>query len=97
MRARFLWLAVTAVACGGAPRVRTAGAYRFRCEPADARVIVDEAELGPCALWTTRALALPAGLHRVRVEREGWLPMESEVTPAGGVVTVTARLRRAPD
>lgn len=48
-------------------------------------------------LWTTRALGLTAGVHRFRIVREGWLPQESEVTPAGGTVTVTAHLRRVPD
>ena len=97
MRARFLWLAVALGACGGAQRPRAAGYYRFQCDPPDARVIVDEEDRGACSLWSTRALGLRAGVHRIRVAREGWLPMESEATPAGGVVTVTARLRRVPD
>jgi hypothetical protein len=100
VRARFLrTVAVAAVlgACAGAQRPRAAGYYRFRCDPPDARVIVDEEDLGACSLWATRSLGLPAGVHRVRVVRDGWLPMESEATPTGGVVTVTARLRRVPD
>lgn len=90
-------LSLAACAAPQRPRVRIAGAYRFVCEPLDARVIVDEDDQGPCALWTTRSLGLTAGTHRLRVERDGWFPMESEVTPAGGVVTVTARLRRVPE
>lgn len=102
MRARFLrTVAVAAAAalcgCAGSQRPRAAGYYRFRCDPPDARVIVDEEDLGACTLWTARSLGLRAGVHRIRVARDGWLPMESEATPAGGVVTVTARLRRVPD
>lgn len=84
-------------ACSGAQRPRSAGAYRFQCTPADARVVVDEEDLGPCALWSSRWMGLTAGVHRVRIVREGWLPQESEVVPRGTRVTVTTRLRRIPD
>jgi hypothetical protein len=94
---RFLWMLLALGACSAAQRPRAAGYYRFRCDPPDARVIVDEEDRGACSLWRERALGLPAGAHRIRVEHEGWLPMEAEVTPAGGVVTVTARLRPVPD
>ncbi len=99
MLARYALLASLAslVACSSAQRVRSAGAYRFQCEPVDAHVIVDEDDLGPCAIWSSRWLGLPAGPHRVRIYREGWLPQESDVTPNGTRVTVTARLRRVPD
>lgn len=85
--------------CGAArPRASAvAGALVFACEPADARVSLDETDLGPCALWSARAVALGPGAHRVVVSREGYLPMESEVTPSGRRVTVRAALRRVPE
>ncbi|MEZ4408277.1 MAG: PEGA domain-containing protein [Polyangiales bacterium] len=79
------------------PRVVTAGALRFRCDPPDARVILDEDDLGPCALWTTRAVGLTPGAHRLVVRREGYFPTEREVTPTGRRVTVEVRLRRVPE
>ncbi|MDP3213184.1 MAG: PEGA domain-containing protein [Deltaproteobacteria bacterium] len=93
-------LAVAALlGCGAArPRVApAAGSLVFVCEPADARVTIDETDLGPCALWSTRGVALPAGTHRLVVSREGYLPMESEVVPDGRRVTVRAVLRRVPE
>jgi hypothetical protein len=74
-----------------------AGALVFACTPADARVTIDENDLGPCALWSARAVALGAGTHRLTVSREGYLPLESEVVPDGRRVTVRAVLRRVPE
>ncbi|MDB4931372.1 MAG: hypothetical protein JWM10_3856 [Myxococcaceae bacterium] len=74
-----------------------AGALVFACEPADARVTLDENDLGPCALWSARPLGLGAGTHRLVVARDGYLPLESEVVPDGRRVTVRAVLRRVPE
>jgi len=88
-----------ALGCGAArPRPATvAGSLVFSCEPADARVSIDDTELGPCALWAGRAVALGPGTHRVVVSREGYLPLESELVPTGRRVTVRAALRRVPE
>lgn len=87
------------VGCAGARPAppRAAGALVFRCEPADARVSVDETDLGPCALWASRPVALGPGTHRVVVSREGYLPSEAEVVPEGRRVTTTVTLRRVPE
>jgi hypothetical protein len=93
-------LLLAALAGCGAARPRptpVAGSLVFACTPADARVSVDETELGPCALWSARALALGPGTHRVVVSREGYLPMEAELVPDGRRVTVRAALRRVPE
>ena len=92
-----LLLLVTTAACASAQRPRAAGAYRFQCDPPDAHVYIDEEDQGPCVLWSTRAIGVTAGVHRFRIVREGWIPQESEATPVGGTVTVTAHLRRIPD
>lgn len=97
-----LLVALTAAAlmgCGAArPRpAAVAGSLVFSCEPADARVSLDETELGPCALWAGRPVALGPGTHRVVVSREGYLPLESELVPTGRRVTVRAALRRVPE
>ena len=96
-RPTFVLVLSLVCACAGTQRPRSAGAYRFQCDPVDAHGIVDEDDMGPCALWSSRWMGLPAGPHRVRIARDGWLPQESDVTPNGTRVTVTARLRRVPD
>ncbi len=76
---------------------RAAGSLVFTCDPIDARLSIDETDLGPCALWSSRAVALGPGAHRVVVSREGYLPAESEVVPTGRRVTVAVTLRRVPE
>ncbi len=85
--------------CAGArPRpAAVAGSLVFSCEPADARMSIDETDLGPCALWSGRPVALGPGTHRLVVSREGYLPQESELVPSGRRVTVRAVLRRVPE
>ena len=92
-------IAAALMGCGAArPRATpVAGSLVFSCEPADARVSIDDTELGPCALWAGRAVALGPGTHRVVVSREGYLPLESELVPTGRRVTVRAALRRVPE
>ncbi len=98
MQRRWSWLLAAGLcACSSPQRPQSAGAYRFACEPSDARLVVDEEDVGPCALWSSRWLGLTAGVHRVRVQREGWLPHELELRPAGARETVSVRLRREPD
>ena len=77
---------------------RTAAvAYRFRCDPPQARIIIDEEDRGPCVVWQDRWMALGPGVHRLRVERDPWLPQEQELRPNGRRNTITVTLRREPD
>lgn len=98
-RPRILFAALSLLGCGAArPRATpVAGSLVFSCEPADARVSVDETDLGPCGLWAGRPVALGPGTHRLVVSREGYLPQESELVPSGRRVTVRAVLRRVPE
>jgi hypothetical protein len=86
-------------ACSGAQaaRPRVAVAYRFQCSPHDARVIVDEVDQGACVLWEQQYLGLPAGTHRLRIEHEGYLPIERELPSTGRRETVRIELRERPE
>lgn len=92
-----LLASLAALSCRTDARVRYAGAYRFRCDPPDARLIVDEIDVGPCVLWQSRWMGLSQGIHRVQVTRPDYLPSESDVVPNGRRVSVDVHLRRAPD
>lgn len=97
MRARVLIAVVLALGCRRQAVPTVAVAYRFRCDPPEARIVIDEEDRGPCVLWQDRWLGLGPGPHRLRVEREPWLPQERELRPDGRRNTVTVTLRRAPD
>ncbi len=85
--------------CGGPqrPSHRVAVAYRFQCTPRDARLIVDEVDQGACMLWEQQYLGLEAGVHRLRIEREGYLPIERELPSTGRRETVQVQLRERPE
>lgn len=90
------------VGCSGAqsrgPRAPTiAGAVRFRCEPRDARVLVDEVDQGACRVWEEQYVGLGPGTHRVRIEREGFLPFEREFEARNRRETLEVRLRERPE
>ncbi len=40
-------------------------AYRFRCDPPQARIIIDEEDRGPCVVWQDRWMGLGPGVHRL--------------------------------
>ena len=84
-------------ACGGRQRTRIEGAYRFECDPPDARIVLDEVDQGPCALWTSRWLGVGPGMHRLQIVREGFLPQESDLVPQRRRVSVRVQLRRVPE
>ena len=102
MRALFVSIAITAALASCATGSNRAGnrittAYRFECNPRDATLIVDEQNQGQCVLWESRALGLGPGVHRVRVEREGFLPHESEINGQGPRGTLRIQLRERPE
>lgn len=96
MRA-LLAAALLALGCRAAAARPVAVAYRFHCEPPQAHIIIDEEDRGPCVLWRDRWMGLGPGLHRLRVERDPWLPQEQELRPDGRRNTITVNLRREPD
>lgn len=76
---------------------RITTAYRFECNPRDATLIVDEHIEGQCVLWEQRPLGLGPGPHRVRVEREGYLAHEAEISGDGPRGTLRIQLRERPE
>ncbi len=60
-------------------------------------MIVDEVDQGRCILWETQFLGLGAGDHRLRVERDGYLPLERDLPTTGRRETITVQLRPRPE
>jgi hypothetical protein len=102
MRARWFAITICTVlsACATASQrtaVRSTTALRFECNPRDATLIIDEQNQGPCLLWERRALGLGPGVHRVRIERDGYLPHESEIDGRHPRGTLHIQLRERPE
>jgi hypothetical protein len=66
------------------------GLLRVEMDASDTRVIVDGVDMGAAALpgQPPRALALPAGVHRVALTRPGHAPVAFEVEIAPGQTSV---------
>ncbi len=91
-------LGLGSAGCAARPhRPPLAGALRFTCTPADAHIVLDEDDLGPCVVWHDRWMGLGRGTHRVQVLRDGYFPQESEVVADGRRHHVEVTLRRIPD
>jgi hypothetical protein len=89
-------------ACSGARPARTATAavaFQFQCEPGDARLFIDEVDQGTCAFWQARYLGLGLGGHRLRIERENYLPFEMDLPRIRGPqrAPIVTRLRIEPE
>jgi hypothetical protein len=67
--------------------------------PRNARVVVDDQELGPLWYVTEHGVAMPAGKHRITIEADGYLPWDREVDagPSGGVLKLDVTLVKRPD
>ncbi len=76
------------------PAVPARGALALSMAESEAVVFINDVPRGPYAA----AYVLPAGKHKLRVERSGFFPVEREVlVPAIGVETVKVELEPTPD
>lgn len=67
--------------------------------PRNARVVIDDQELGPLGYVTKHGVAMPPGKHRITIEADGYLPWDQEVDagPSGGLLELDVKLIRRPD
>ncbi len=76
------------------PSVPARGALALTITEPEAVVFLNNMPWGPYS----RAIALPSGKHKLRVERSGFFPFEREVVvPATGTETVAVDLEPTPD
>lgn len=72
------------------------GNLRVSCNPPDATVWLDGMVLGSCAeLEESGFVQAGAGMHRVEVKKEGYLPYLTYVEPRGARASLAVELRPA--
>ncbi len=97
----FLLASVFLVSCGGTqtpvdPGPR--GTVRFKCEPKDAVLEVDETRLGPVRMFEEKGLLLRPGRHRVVLSAKNhFSEMELIEVVEGKVTIVEITLREVPE
>ena len=100
MRRALVWscTALLLGACAAAPvRPPRTASLRLRGTPPDAMVTIDDQLIGPLEVVQARGVALPRGVHRISVERDGFLPFDREVVADGGPISLDVALERTPD
>ena len=65
--------------------------------PADASVTVDDQYLGFFGYVAKHGVAMPAGKHRITVEKTGFFPWDKVVEAQGPPVELDVVLTRIPD
>jgi len=94
-------LAVTAAAattaCG--PELRPAVTLRLKTKasPSDAAVYIDEEYVGPLSYVSSRGVRLPAGTHRITIEKPGYFPWDREVTADRVPIKLDVQLQPIPE
>ncbi|HEX3595799.1 MAG TPA: hypothetical protein VHU80_11880 [Polyangiaceae bacterium] len=91
-------LAVLVPAC--MPQPRAAVSLRIKRAPrtpADAFVTIDEEFIGPLAYVAAHGVRLPAGTHRISVERTGYFPFDTVVTSNSDPIFLNIELKPIPD
>ena len=105
---RGLRLAVLAVAlsggavaaCGGLNSGRPAVSLTLvapKAAPRDASVYIDEEFVGPLAIVAARGVRLPAGEHRITVEKLGYFPWDALVVAERTPLRLDVVLEPLPD
>ena len=94
-----LLIAAVVIGCGGA-RLKTdgpRGTVRFKGEPKDAHLSIDETSLGPVAMFRESGVKLRPGTHRILVQKEGYFPEYRLVEVAENeLIVVEVELRAIP-
>lgn len=72
---------------------------RMTGTPPDARVTIDDQNVGALAFVARRGVALPPGRHRVTVEKAGYFPFDQVVVAEEGdpPIQLKVSLEKIPD
>ncbi len=88
------------IGCGGTQRLDPGprGTLRFKGEPRDALIEVDETHLGPIHMFEKQGLLLRPGKHNLILRAEGYFPEYRIVELNDGqVLVIEVELRPEPE
>ena len=71
--------------------------HRAKATPRDAAVYIDEQFVGLLGVVAARGVRLPAGEHRITVERDGYFPWDALVQSEGEPIQLDVQMRPIPD
>ena len=97
---QILLLAVLIAACGATQPLKAdpRGTLRFKGQPRDASVEIDDVHRGPMHMFEKKGLLLRPGVHRVTVQANGYFPVYRQVEIVEGErIILEIILRPVPD
>ena len=65
--------------------------------PGNASVIIDEEYIGPLSYVAAHGVRVPAGEHRISIEKDGYFPYDQRVEAEGGTLQLDVELTPIPD
>ena len=86
-----------ALALAGCPPPEGTTSLRVKGAPLDASVTVDDQYLGSFAYVAVHGVALPAGKHRITVEKPGFFPWDRLVEAQGDLIRLDVKLVAIPE
>ena len=95
-----LLAATTTITTGCGPELRpavTLNLVQQKASPADAAVYIDEEYVGPLSVVAGRGVRLPAGVHRITIEKSGYFPWDREVTADREPIKLDVQLEPIPE
>jgi len=94
-----VFLVLSLTSCQGAagrPAV-SLSIERSAKSPRDAAVTIDEEYIGPLGYVAARGVRLPAGKHRISVEKPGYFPWDRLVEASTAPIQLSVELEPIPD
>ncbi len=90
-------LALTSCEGAGARPAVSLSIERSAKSPRDAAVLIDEEYIGPLGYVAARGVKLPAGKHRITVEKPGYFPWDRLVEATTAPIKLDVELEAIPD
>jgi len=96
-RATFFLAVPLALSACGPPATYAVHFQRAAKTPGNASVIVDEQYIGPLNYVAAHGIRVPAGEHRISIEKDGYFPYDQRVEAEGGTIQLNVELTPIPD
>jgi PEGA domain len=95
--ALFLILSLTSCQAAAERPAVSLSLQRGQKSPRDAAVIIDEEYIGPLGYVAARGVRLPAGKHRITIEKPGYFPWDRLVEATTAPIHFDIDLEPIPD
>ena len=90
-------IAALSLGCGAQQHPNAPAMVQVVAEPDNARVLVDDRDVGSARVLANRPHRVSIGSHQISIEADGYFPHDLEIDFPRGITTVRVRLRPIPE